>query len=54
MYFYSNSAVTVGFTMEDDTVIEDAAGVTVCVTLNGTIARNITVNFSQMAGTAEG
>lgn len=51
---YSNSAVTVGFTMEDDTVIEDAAGVTVCVTLNGTIARNVTVNFSQMAGMAEG
>ena len=40
--------------MEDDTVIEDAAGVTVCVTLNGTIARNVTVYFSQMAGTAEG
>lgn len=46
--------MTVGFTMEDDIVIEDAAGVTVCVTLNGTIARNVTVNFSQMAGTAEG
>ena len=49
-----NSAVTVGFTLEEYTVSEAGTQVTVCANLSGEIAREVSVTVDVQPGTAQG
>ena len=49
-----NSAVTVGFTVEEYTVSEAGSQVTVCANLSGEIAREVSVTVDVQPRTAQG
>ena len=49
-----NSAVTVGFTMEEYTVSEAETRVTVCANLSGEVAREVSVTVDVQPRTAQG